>query len=72
MERFPVNSTALYSVGYNEKLKILELEFRENGGVWQYLKFSKNKYKEFLQSESLGSFFVKKIKGKYREMKVNG
>jgi hypothetical protein len=70
MKRHHVQSTALQSVGYDPDNKILELEFRENGAVWQYFKFPNSVYKRFINSESLGNYFVTKIKGKYREMKV--
>ena len=49
---------------------ILELEFRDNGGVWQYFNFKPTAYKKFMNSPSLGNFFVTRIKGKYPEEKV--
>lgn len=70
MKRHYVQSTALQSVGYDADNKILELEFRENGGIWQYFELPKSAYRKFINSESLGHYFVTKIKGKYREMKV--
>jgi hypothetical protein len=71
MHRQPVQSTALQSVGYDVKAKILELEFRDNGGVWQYLGVKPSVYKKFISSASLGNFFVTKVKGKYPELKIN-
>jgi len=71
MHREPVQSTALQSVGYDAKAKILELEFRDNGGVWQYFGITPSTYKKFINSSSLGRFFVEKVKGKYQELKVN-
>ena len=70
MHRQPVQSTALQSIGYDAKAKILELEFRDNGGVWQYFGFTQSAYKKFIHSASLGNFFVTRIKGKYHEEKV--
>jgi len=70
MKRHHVQSTALQSVGYDPDNKILELEFGENGGVWQYFEMPKSVYRRFINSESLGNYFVTKIKGKYREVKV--
>jgi hypothetical protein len=70
MHRQPVQSTALQSIGYDAKAKILELEFRDNGGVWQYFGFTPSAYKKFIQSASLGNFFVTKVKGKYPELKI--
>jgi hypothetical protein len=69
MQRQPVQSSVLESVGYDPSAKILELEFRE-GGVWNYFDFSKISYKRFITAESLGKFFVKRIKGRYPELRV--
>jgi hypothetical protein len=70
MKRHHVRSSALQSVGYDPGNKILELEFRDNGGVWQYFRLPVSVYRKFINAESLGNYFVTKIKGKYREMKV--
>lgn len=71
MKRHHVQSSALESVGYDPDNKILELEFRDSGGVWQYFKLPVSVYKKFISAESLGNYFVTRIKGKYREMKVD-
>jgi hypothetical protein len=71
MHRQAVQSTALQSIGYDAKAKILELEFRDNGGVWQYIGVKPSVYKKFINSASLGNFFVTKVKGKYPELKIN-
>lgn len=70
MQRRTVQSSALSSVGYDPDARILELEFRENGGVWQYFGFPLSAYNKFISSDSLGHFFVTRIKGKYPELKV--
>ncbi|GGB25357.1 MULTISPECIES: KTSC domain-containing protein [Mucilaginibacter] len=70
MQRRTVQSSALSSVGYDPDARILELEFRENGGVWQYFGFPLSAYNKFIGSDSLGHFFVTRIKGKYPELKV--
>jgi hypothetical protein len=70
MKRHHVQSTALQSVGYDPDNKILELEFRDNGEIWQYFKLPLSVYRRFIHSESLGNYFVTKIKGKYREEKI--
>ncbi len=71
MERHFVQSTALKSIGYDEITNTLELEFRDNGGVWQYLNFSPVMFHKFIKADSLGRFFVKKIKGHFKEKKVS-
>ncbi|OOQ58208.1 KTSC domain-containing protein [Mucilaginibacter pedocola] len=70
MQRIPVQSSALQSIGYDAETLTLELEFKENSGVWQYFNFKPAVLKKFLRSVSLGNFFVTHIKGKYREERV--
>ncbi|WP_374951266.1 KTSC domain-containing protein [Mucilaginibacter sp.] len=70
MHRHEVKSSALQSVGYDPNSKILELEFKDNGGVWQYFGVGKAIFKRFMTSDSLGRFFVTKVKGKYPELKI--
>ncbi|TFF35057.1 KTSC domain-containing protein [Mucilaginibacter psychrotolerans] len=70
MHRQTVQSSALQSIGYDAQTHTLELEFKEHSGVWQYFGFKPSAYKKFIKSESLGNFFVTKIKGKYKEKKV--
>jgi hypothetical protein len=70
VKRHRVQSSALQSIGYDPDRKILELEFRESGGVWQYFKLPASVYDQFIHAESLGNYFVTRIKGKYREEKI--
>jgi len=69
MQRHAVQSSVLESVGYDPNAKILELEFRE-GGVWNYFNFPKLTFQKFINAESLGHFFTRKIKGKYPELRI--
>ncbi|MFA6246862.1 MAG: KTSC domain-containing protein [Mucilaginibacter sp.] len=70
MRRRAINSSALQSIGYDAEKHILELEFKENGDVWQYFNFKPAAYKKFVNSQSLGTFFATRIKGKYDEEKM--
>ena len=70
MQRQHVESAALESIGYDAETNTLELEFKEHSGVWQYFNIKPSFYKKFRNSESLGNFFVTRIKGKYAEKKV--
>lgn len=69
MQRQRVESSVLKSVAYDPGIKILELEFNE-GGTWDYFDFPPSVYKKFINAESLGRFFVLKIKGKYPELRI--
>lgn len=70
MQRKPVESSAFSSVGYDIRTATLELEFREGGAVWQYFDVPADVYMEFMGSDSLGRFFVVRIKGKFREGRI--
>jgi hypothetical protein len=70
MQRHTVQSSALNSAGYDPTAKILELEFRDSGGIWRYFGFSGSSFKKFMGADSLGNYFVTKIKGKYPELRI--
>ena len=71
MRRLGVKSTLFKSVGYYMEEKILEVEFRETGEVWQYHAFPQLAYKKFVNSFSLDDFFISRIKNKYKEVQVS-
>jgi len=70
MRRLYINSSVFKSVGYDREAKILELEFRENGNIWQYHEFPPLAYKKFINSESRGHFFSTRIRNKYHEVQI--
>ena len=67
MERHPVESSSLASVGHEERT--LEVEFR-NGGVYRYLGVSADLHRELLNAESLGAFLNTRIKPYYPYQRV--
>jgi hypothetical protein len=56
MERVPVSSTQLTSVGYDPATLTLEIEFRK-GGVYQYVGISAETHERLMTAESIGTFF---------------
>lgn len=70
MQRDPVSSTTLKSVGYDDDLQILELEF-VHGGVYQYLDVPTEEYAELMNADSLGSHFSHNIRGVYEYKEVD-
>jgi len=70
MRRFQINSSVFKSVGYDRDARILELEFRDTGNVWQYHSFPPLAYKKFINSESRGHFFTTLIRNKYPAVQV--
>jgi hypothetical protein len=70
MRRHKVQSSALQSIGYDAKKQVLELEFRDNRSVWQYFGIRPSTYRKFISAESLGNYFIKRIKGRYPQLKL--
>src|SRR5881227_3895995 len=57
MDRHPVTSSSIKSVGYNRHDQVLEIEFT-SGAVYQYRKVSPEVYLEFMRASSLGVHFA--------------
>jgi KTSC domain len=70
MERKPVDSSMLTSVGYDPSTQTLEMEFKD-GAIWQYLKVSELEYSRLIGSSSLGSYARDLIIGQYPEVRVS-
>lgn len=64
MQRQPVESSSLASVGYEEWTRTLEVEFR-NGGVYRYLGVPSSVHQALLTAESRGAYLNTRIKPYY-------
>jgi hypothetical protein len=69
MQRTPVSSTAIQSVGYDPAGLILEIEFT-TGRVYQYRGGPPATYARLMGASSQGTYFNARIKGHYPEQKV--
>jgi len=69
MDRTPVVSSNVASVGYDKESSTLEIEFN-NGAVYQYFDVSEHVYESLLGADSIGGYLAKHIKGTYRYSKV--
>ena len=67
MDRTPVTSSNIASVGYSEEEKTLEIEFN-SGAVWQYLLVPSSVHHALMTAPSVGSFFYHNIKNRYTEV----
>ena len=63
MERVPVESEMIRSVGYRDG--VLEVEF-EKGSVYQYFDVPAPLHDELMQADSKGTFFNDQIRGAFR------
>lgn len=64
MNRTPVTSSSINSIGYDAETKILEVEFN-TGAIYRYLNVTESEYAGLMDAESVGAYFSKHIKGKY-------
>jgi len=61
MERIPVSSSNLASVGYDPTSATLEIEFRSSG-IYQYYGVPEDVYEGLMGAGSKGTFFDQSIK----------
>ena len=69
MQRQSVESSNLKSVGYDEFLLVLEIEFK-SGAVYRYYGVPSEVHDELINSESVGKYFNANVKSKYNFLKV--
>jgi hypothetical protein len=55
MEREPVSSSTILSIGYESGSQTLEVEFK-HGGIYQYYNVPETVYQQFMESTSKGQF----------------
>lgn len=61
MERTPVTSSNIVSVGYEAETLTLEIEFK-NGSVYQYSGVPSDEFDSFMNAGSKGTYFHARIK----------
>lgn len=69
MERMFVSSSNLYSVGYDSRAGVLEIEFR-SGGLYQYFNVPFHIYEALMRANSHGEYFSAYIKNRYRWRRI--
>ena len=69
MTRQPVESSNLKSIGYDEFLLVLEIEFK-SGAVYRYYGVPSEVHDELINAESVGKYFNANVKSKYNFLKV--
>lgn len=69
MNRQPVSSSNIASIGYDANSQTLEIEFL-NGGVYQYFDVPQHVYEELMGPGSKGKYLAVNIKGYYRYSRV--
>ena len=69
MKMNSVKSSNIKAVGYDEGKMILRVQFY-SGGLYEYKDVPRKFYIDFITSKSLGKYFYKNIKNKYKTTKV--
>ena len=64
MERQPVSSSNLLSVGYDSNSETLEIEFK-NGSIYRYFNVPPFEHERLMAADSHGVYFNANIKDKY-------
>ena len=68
MQRTPVTSSNIRSIGYDVHSAVLEVEFL-SGDIYQYFDIPEHLYREFMGASSRGRFLKDYIKYSYRYQK---
>jgi hypothetical protein len=69
IERVPVESSNLKSVGFDEKARVLEIEFH-HGGLYRYHDVPQETHAALMKAESKGKYFQAHIRNKFRFEKI--
>lgn len=71
IERVPVESSNIVSIGYDVARYLLEIEFHQ-GGVYQYARVPAHVHQGLMDAESKGSYFLRFIRDRYPTTKISG
>lgn len=69
MQRKPVSSSNIASIGYDAESETLEIQFH-NGGIYRYYGVPQAVYTGLMASSSHGSYLAQNIKNRYQYKKV--
>lgn len=70
IERTPISSSNIASVGYDEKNQTLEIEFH-HGAIFQYFDVPQHVYEKIMSASSPAKIFMFEIKNKYTYKQIN-
>ncbi len=69
MQRVPVSSSNLRSIGYDPITYTLEIEFH-SGGIYQYTNVPQTIYQQLMAAPSLGKYFHANIRNMYPYIRI--
>ena len=65
MERVPVTSSTIRSVGYDAESQTLEIEVT-SGSIYQYFDVPEVEHQSLVTASSVGAYLARNIKNRYR------
>lgn len=71
MQRIPVTSSDIASIGYQPETRTLEIEFHSQRSIYQYFNVPEQEYNELMNAGSHGKYFHRFIKNKYSYEKIS-
>lgn len=71
IERFPIDSSNLISIGYDYVRRVLAVRFK-SGPIFHYSAVDAGTWERFHESPSKGSFFYHHVKGRFAGEKMTG
>jgi hypothetical protein len=69
MNRTPVSSSNICSIGYDIESNTLEVEFND-GSIYQYFRVPQEEYANLMKADSISKYFNVGIRNKYTTKKV--
>ena len=69
MRREPVESEAMLGVGYDDRRRVLEIEFADHG-VYDYFDVPPRVHRGLVQAESHGRYFAEHVRDRYAYERV--
>lgn len=69
MRRRTVESSAIASIGYDERTAVLEIEFVE-GGVYRYYAVRPSVHRALMEADSIGRAFLELVRDRYPTERV--
>lgn len=70
MQRVPVDSSDIVSIGYDARNRVLEIEFG-GGRIYQYTDVPSDVHERFMRADSFGGFFNSFVNGHFRYDRIN-
>jgi hypothetical protein len=69
MDRKPVRSSNVASIGYDERSQVLEVEFRD-GAIYEYYGVPSSQHLALMRASSIGGYLNANVSRRYRYRRI--